>query len=653
MSYYNSRFKGYILKNYIYIFYFLSLIIPFTVFLKTMNPSSFGWDTTWLHIQVPLLYVGQTTGFPIAFLTGKLFSFLPVGTMAYRLNMYSVFWGALTVFILFLFIKNILKNEYYTAFISAVFFGFFRVFWFQTSRFEVYTLNTFFTAIIMLTGFYWVKTKKNKFLYLYYFLIGLSFTNHPISLFLSPAFIFFPVYSDWKQVFKIKKIFIILTLIISPNLLYLYIPIRSLQGFGNVTSFGRFISYISGDRWRGDFGFKGWEMLKHMFTEYLNLIKEDFNIAVLVIFIIGLVYLALKQKKYFILIISLIVLNFIPILLYEKQATHFYLTTMVVFLSVPFACGLYWIKEGVALFFNKYLKKLISKKIKFLNYGNVNNEDEKNGKISDKIYRKKFIFFRSIFLFLFFLTVTAFPLNLFALNYKDMDFSKSTYVYDYWLSIINKMNADSIILTNSLTSHVPIYIDRFETKKNINVIRNVNLEDIKNTVKENIDKNDVYYSTAYLPDLSKFYDVVQVGERFVQEGFDESFMIFKINDIKVDVEITTDSETLELEFGKKSKISFYIKNNSSHVLQMSSIELRLPKIIKFLEIDSDSDMKAAPGIAQGAYMWTAGPYTVQPGDVYVLSFFVQSHMKAEGEIEFRITTAYMFVDGPVIKVFIK
>src|SRR5665647_1381372 len=95
----NNRFKSYVLKKYIYIFYFLSFFVPFFIFLRTMNPGSFGWDTTWFHIQVPLLYVGQTTGFPIAFLTGKLFSFLPIGTMAFRLNMFSVFWGAMTLFV--------------------------------------------------------------------------------------------------------------------------------------------------------------------------------------------------------------------------------------------------------------------------------------------------------------------------------------------------------------------------------------------------------------------------------------------------------------------------------------------------------------------------------------------------------------------------
>jgi len=279
-----DSFKDYKINKFVYILYFLSFAIPFAIFTITMLPASTGWDTTWLHIQVPGLYVGQTTGFPVAFLTGKLFSFLPIGTMAFRLNLYSVFWGAMTLFVLFIFIKNILKNEYYISLITVLFFGFFKVFWLQTNRFEVYTLSTFFSAIIMLTGYYWSNTKSNKFLYLYYFLIGLSFTNHPISVFLAPAFILFPIYTEWRQVFRVKKFFIILALIIFPNLLYLYIPIRSFQGYGKVTSFSAFINYISGEGWKSDFGFKGLDMLKNMAIGYLDLLRGDFTIIVMGVF---------------------------------------------------------------------------------------------------------------------------------------------------------------------------------------------------------------------------------------------------------------------------------------------------------------------------------------------------------------------------------
>jgi hypothetical protein len=55
-------------------------------------------------------------------------------------------------------------------------------------------------------------------------------------------------------------------------------------------------------------------------------------------------------------------------------------------------------------------------------------------------------------------------------------------------------------------------------------------------------------------------------------------------------------------------------------------------------------------LAKGTYMWTAGPYKVEPGAVYNLSFDCQANAKGDGEIQFRITTGNMYVEGPKIKV---
>ena len=55
------------------------------------------------------------------------------------------------------------------------------------------------------------------------------------------------------------------------------------------------------------------------------------------------------------------------------------------------------------------------------------------------------------------------------------------------------MKDDSIIISNSLTAHIPIYIDKFETGKNIEIIRNVDLDKIRAIVKENIGKRDIIY----------------------------------------------------------------------------------------------------------------------------------------------------------------
>ena len=641
MTFSKSKFKGYFLNNYKYIFYFLSFIVPFLIFIRTMNPCSFGWDTTWFHIQVPLLYVGQPTGFPLAFLLGKLFSFLPIGTMAYRLNMFSVFWAALTVLVLFIVIKNLLSKEYYIAFISSISFVLFRVFWFQTTRFEVYTLHTFLIVLIMLIGFYWVNNKNDKFLYLYYFLIGLSFTNHPIALFLSPAFLLFPIYSDWKAVLRIKKIFIIIFSVIAPNLLYLYIPIRSLQGYGTVDTFSKFIAFISGNEWRGEFGLKSWNDAKEIFKGYMAFLENDLTILVVVVILIGLAYLVVKRRNIFILIISLIVLNFVPILMYVKP-TDFYLISVIIFLSVPFACGLYSIKEGLVLFYNKLVRNRISKRIKFIN--SCNNRKNESKKLVIK----------SLFLFIFFISITFFPIQAFTSNFPSMDQSKETSLYDFWKDIISEIEDNSILVSSSRSSHIAIYLSMYEIKKDVEILRGVNVDKLRDILKENFGKKNIYYDISFFPDLRQYAEIKKVGRSYYWKDFGENLEVYRIEKIIGDVEIVPEDNIIELDYGKKATITYYLKNpNTRHDININSMELRLPNIVKFVDIDTGGDMKVLPGMAQGAYMWTKGPYTIKPGDQFVLSFVIQANIKAEDIIDFRVTVGNMYVSGPEIRVVVK
>ena len=458
-------------KIYKYTIYALSFIISFIIFLKTMNPSSFGYDTTWFHIQVPELAVGQTTGFPLAFLLGKLFTFLPFGTVAYRLNLFSVFWGAATVTVFVMIISNLLKKEYYIALISTLFFSFFKFFWIQTNRFEVYTLNTFLVGLVILFGIYWIQSKKNKYLYLYYLFIGFSLTNHPLSLFLLPALVLFPVFVDWREVLKPKKVFIIIALIAAPLLLYLYIPIRSFQGHGDIKTLKQFIDYITGSRWKQQFGFKSFEIIKRQIQGYLYPLKSDFNIPALIILIIGEVMLFLKNRKYFFLMLVLLVSYLIPLYLYESHASDFYIIFMITLLIIPFAFGLYYIKEAIVYLFKKIsrqisLKNNLASSKEEISPEEINNKAEnivksnknKKGldqKTSDEIaiqsirHRK----IKTIFLICFFAIISILPIQLCAFNYPVVDKSKDTMIYDYWKTIITEMKENSVLITSSKSSN--------------------------------------------------------------------------------------------------------------------------------------------------------------------------------------------------------
>ncbi|MDD3520984.1 MAG: DUF2723 domain-containing protein [Actinomycetota bacterium] len=618
--------------------YAISFIATFIIYLLTMNPSSFGYDTTWFHIQVPQLAVGQTTGFPIAFLLGKLFTFLPFGTIAFRLNLFSVFFGAATVTVFVMIVSNLIKKEYYIGLISTLFFCFFRVFWLQTNRFEVYTLHTFLIGLVILFGVYWANSKESKFLYLYYLFIGFSFTNHPLSVFLAPMLIFFPIIIDHKAVFKLKKVVIIIALMIAPLLLYLYIPIRSYQGYGNVKTFGQFIHYITGMQWKQQLGFRSMEVFKKQASGYYNLIRQDFNIAALIVTLFGFVMLAWKKWKYFILVFFLIILNLIPVFLYEDVPNDFYLVSVVTFLVIPFAFGIYHIKEGIRFVFKKIPER---KKIK-----NSSGKDT-GAQVSGS--------FKITFMAVFMAAILFFPVNAFASNYAAVDKSKDTKIYDYWKAVERELEDDSIVFSSSKSTSVLAYILLYESDKNVKIERGLSYEEMLSTIRENIGKNTIYFNKAYMPDLSNAFELEPVSYFMYWMDYEEELKTYKVLGIKKYVGFEIEEKEISLKFGEEKNISYTITNKSgTGPVYMDSIELGLPKSLNLIGInESESDIKVMPGMASGFYMWTNGPYIVEPSEELTISVKVKAVAPDENSIRFRITTNNLYEEAPEVILRIK
>jgi len=659
-------------RVYKYAVYAASFIISFIIFLKTMNPTSFGYDTTWFHIQVAELAVGQTTGFPLAFLLGKLFTFLPFGTLAFRLNMFSVFWGAATVTVFVMIISNLLKKEYYIALVSALFFAFFRFFWAGTNRFEVYTLHTFLIGLIILFGIYWLQTKKNRYLYLYYLFIGLSLTNHPLSLFLLPVLVLFPVFTDWREVFKIKRVFIIIALIAAPLLLYLYIPIRSFQGHGNIKTLEQFIYYITGSQWKNNLGFKSLLILKKQIYGYLHPILADLKIPALIILIVGEIMLFLKNRKYFLLMLALLVSYFIPLFLYERTVSDFYIIFIITLIIVPFAFGLYYIKAAIIHVFHKIgvrisvknnlaaSKDETSPKKVILKPEKTNGADKDNGAPAKKTSselpvqnnrHRKFII---VFLICFFAIISILPIQLCASNYPVVDKSRDTMIYDYWKTIITEMKDNSVLITNSKSSNVALYLTKFEFNKNIEIKISFDSE-IMNYTRENFGKKPIYVNQVNFSPLDPVFKLKPIGYELLWKDYNELLQTYEILGFKKNVDFALSDKVIDMKFGEEKVIYYIIKNKSeNNLLNIDSIELKLPKSLKLLAMDAtQSDIKDMPGKAKGVFMWTKGPYVLEPGGELKLAITIKGVAPGSNKIEFRFTTLKMYENGPDIAVTVK
>ena len=124
---YNKIFKERFLKEYmcddkfelvnfvkkradmlISLFIFLVIFANYILFLA---PSVTPRDSAELIVVSAVLGIPHPTGYPVYTWIGHLFTLLPVGSVAYRVNLMSAFFGAVTTALLYLLIFNIINYE--------------------------------------------------------------------------------------------------------------------------------------------------------------------------------------------------------------------------------------------------------------------------------------------------------------------------------------------------------------------------------------------------------------------------------------------------------------------------------------------------------------------------------------------------------------
>jgi hypothetical protein len=130
------------------------------------------------------LGIEHPPGFPLHTLLAKLFTFLPFGTVAYRVHLLSALFGALSCGLLWMCARTVFETRV-PAYIAAFGLGLSPAFWSQALIAEVYTLNTFFFLLLVMLGL----RRDARLLPWMALAFGLSLSNHwPLMLLAAPAF---------------------------------------------------------------------------------------------------------------------------------------------------------------------------------------------------------------------------------------------------------------------------------------------------------------------------------------------------------------------------------------------------------------------------------------------------------------------------------
>ncbi len=122
--------------------------IVFAVYARTLGTHVGRADTFEFQVVAPTLGIAHPTGYPLYVLVGKLFSQLPIGSTAFRVNLTSAVFASAATVVVYASIAW-LAGRRLIAFVAALAFAVSNVTWSQAVVAEVYALNALIAALVL------------------------------------------------------------------------------------------------------------------------------------------------------------------------------------------------------------------------------------------------------------------------------------------------------------------------------------------------------------------------------------------------------------------------------------------------------------------------------------------------------------------------
>ena len=187
----------------------LAFAFSLLVYTITLCPTVYWDDAGELIAAAYTLGIPHPPGHPLYVIIGKLFTLIPLGSIAGRVNFMSAFFGALSCVLVYKIITERLEKHPWrpaAALGGALFFAFAPTAWEQATVAETTTLHSFFMMLLTLMVFrlasgetLWKSEARS--LCLFGFVYGLSLTNHVAGVFFIPAFAYILVLKFRKRLF--------------------------------------------------------------------------------------------------------------------------------------------------------------------------------------------------------------------------------------------------------------------------------------------------------------------------------------------------------------------------------------------------------------------------------------------------------------------
>ena len=334
------------------------LVYVAPIYLLTLGRTVGKADSFEFQVVIPQLEIAHPTGYPLYILLTKLFTLIPIGGMAWRVNLITAVYALAAILLLYEFVSR-LTGRRIVGVLTAVLFALTPTFWSQAVAAEVYSLNSLIviTALVLmqqigkqgiqatrengqlsgkndispekndiLTGFIDKLTINGRLLpIILAFVLGLGLTNHLTSLILLPPAVLTLFFARKQYSFRPLDLLKMLAAFLVPLLLYAYLPIRWQALHGEPMGAARFVDWVVAGRFRGALQLQAWLHDPTRYAVVGRLFLAEWTAFYLLIGAVGFGFLARIRWKTAV-ILALIFAG------YSFYALNYYVPDLAVFL---------------------------------------------------------------------------------------------------------------------------------------------------------------------------------------------------------------------------------------------------------------------------------------------------------------------------------
>lgn len=424
-----------------------ALVLPFALAMATLAPSVTFFDSGEFITATSSLGSAHSPGYPLFLMYAKLFTWLPIGNIAFKVNMATAFSSSLASLGVYLLTDKLLIGEKLTdnpefskfvvkmaALAAALLFAATPRLWLQSNHDKPYPLLAFITSIIFYLLLEWRERyakgdEQPAYIYAATFLAGLSMGLHQTVVLLLPAWIILILLSDWKMITRFKELCIAVATAIFGFAVHLYLPLRATQNpllnWGDTKTASQFMWHFLRRGYPSEPHNRDLSLLWHQLKAF-SLLHEFTFIGVLLL-IFALVKLW-KANRHLVIVWLVAVSTFLIVIV-----GYFNTIDELIFLTEEFFTPLYLLSAviiGIGLYY--LMEFAVSKSAK---------PDQ---------YEVKHRFLSAILL----LTL---PFSLVAVNYYENDQHDNYIAFDYGSNTLRSLSKDAVMFTWGDSGAFPLW----------------------------------------------------------------------------------------------------------------------------------------------------------------------------------------------------